>query len=434
MNAESHAVRRASPVCRTFARASGGSGGLPRILWINCRLLHPLVGGDRLRTFHMLRHLKRWFHITYLCPLSPSDDDEAIDLAREYCDELAAVPHRVQDRGGPGFACSVLWNCAFGSLPFAARKYASTEVVNWLGPHLEAGRFSLVICDYLVSLVHILALERPTKVPVVVFQHNVESLIWQRHAAAARNPLKRWVYRREERLTIAMEGACARVAQGQITVSPLESRYFREERGMNNILGDVPAGVDCGYFEPTHSAEPHTIAFLGSMDWEANRIAVRAFLETTYPSVKSRFPDARFLVIGRNPSQQLRDAAAADPSVEVTGTVPDVRPFLSRAALLVLPLEVGGGTRVKVFEAMAAGVAIVSTPVGVEGLPVEPGRHAIIVPSGSQFTEAVARLLSDVETRGRIAAAARAWVEAEFSWEGAALRFKELCERCLQPR
>jgi glycosyltransferase involved in cell wall biosynthesis len=400
----------------------------PRILWINCRLLHPLIGGDRLRTYHMLRILKEWFEITYFCPRVADDTAEAVKLAAEYSDSCATYPHRFPPKGSPRFFAEVIANCISGSVPYMAKKYRSKRAHEWLEKTLTETRYDLVVCDYLVSLVHLMDLHLPKMPPVLVFQHNVESLIWQRHVAAAGNPVKRMIFRRERDLTLRMEDQCATLAAGQVTVSPLETQHFRDERGMRNVLGSVPTGVDCDHFQPTpETTEPYTMAFLGSMDWEANVLAVQGFITESLPAIKQRFPEAKFLVIGRNPPEWLREQSAKDPSIEVTGTVDDVRPYLARAAIMVLPLTVGGGTRIKVFEAMAAGLAVVSTPTGVEGLPVVHEEHAWISESGTPFTEGILHLLSKPEARQTMARRGRELVEAEFGWRKAAEIFRDYC-------
>jgi glycosyltransferase involved in cell wall biosynthesis len=411
----------------TIKKTPEGTQRRPRVLWINCRLLHPLIGGDRLRTYHMLRVLKEWFEITYLCPRTSADGDEAVIRALEYCDTCEVYPHHFHSRGSLGFMSGVLKNCLSGTVPYMAEKYRSDTANAWLQTELKKGAYDLVVCDYLVSLVHVMDMNLREMPPVVVFQHNVESLIWQRHADTARHFLKRWIFQKERAFTLQMEDRCASVA-GQVTVSPLESRYFREERRMTNVLGDVPAGVDCEYFQPSpDKAEPHTFAFLGSMDWEANVQAVRRFAQESLPAIVSQFPDANFIVIGRNPPAWLVEMAATNPALEVTGTVDDVRPYLARASMMVLPLEVGGGTRIKVFEAMAAGLAIVSTPTGVEGLPAVHGENAWIVPPGQLFTEGVLHLLTESGTRNALARSGRELVERNFSWRSAAEAFRDCC-------
>ena len=416
----------------THARQA--QGGRPRLLWINCRLLHPLIGGDRLRTYHMLRILKEWFEITYLCPRTAEDQAVAEQSASEYSDHCVVYPHSFTRRGTPAFVAEVVRNCLFGAYPYMAEKYRSLRASELLQGQLSPDRFDLIVCDYLVSFVHLLGMASMHRTPVIVFQHNVESLIWARHVENSPGTMKRWIYRRERDLTLRMEDQCAKKAAGQITVSPLESHHFRNERGMRNILGDVPTGVDCEHFQPSpETTEPYTMAFLGSMDWEANVIAVRSFIQESLPLILARFPAAKFLVIGRNPPSWLRERAAGDPSLEVTGTVDDVRPHLARAALMVLPLTVGGGTRIKVFEAMAAGLAVVSTPTGVEGLPLVHQEHAWIANDpGPGIAGGVLHLFAHPEARRAIAWRGRELVSQKFGWRASAERFRDLCLPLIQ--
>jgi polysaccharide biosynthesis protein PslH len=400
-----------------------------RILWINCRLLHPVNGGDRLRTYHMLKQLKRRHHITYLSPRTAEDEPQVLEAAQEYCHEVIAVPHRFTKRGTTRFAWEVFSNTMWGSRPLIARKYRSAETARLIRDLLSLQRFDLIICDYLAPVINLLELPIGLPAPLVIFQHNVESLIWRRHYECARNPLKRLVFLREWRLTERLEADAAALADGQIAVSQEEFRYFKDQRGMNNTLGAVPTGVDCSYHQPSLSPVAGTIAFLGAMDWHANLDAVEFFVREVYPAIRRRVPEAKFLVIGRNPPPRIRALAAADPSIEVTGTVPDVRPYLQRASVMVLPLRVGGGTRIKVFEAMASGVPIVSTLVGAEGLPLVDGEEILLADEPADFAERTCRLLENKELHERIRQQARRLVLEKYSWETVAAAFEGLCLR-----
>lgn len=422
-----------SPGFESSATMSSLSLSEPRrpltLLWVNVRLLHPLIGGDRIRTYQMLRRLKAFCRIHYVCPVTKEDDPGALAKASEYCDELSTFPLRLPRSGSPTFYLRALWNALVGKRPFSCGKYASQEAARLLQERLCAQRPDCVVADYLMSFVHFDGWKAPGQPPLIVFQHNLESLIWQRHLEAAGNPLKRFVFARERDLTRKLEERVAAVADGQIAVSEEEFAAFKTGRGMGNVLGWVPTGVDCDYFQPVTGADAATLAFLGSMDWHANVEAIQHFVRHSYPAIRRARPDARLLLIGRNPPPALRALAAMDASIEVTGTVDDVRPFLARAAIMILPLRVGGGTRIKVFEGMAAGLALVSTRIGVEGLPVRDGEHALLADDPVDFANAVLALMNDDALRARLAKTARGWVEAHFSWEHAARRFLELCAK-----
>lgn len=401
------------------------------ILWINLRLLHPLIGGDRIRTYQMLKTLRKTCRIHYFCPISKTDAGDAVTRASEYCDELTTYPNPAPRSGSLGFYTRILVNCLIGSTPFIAKKYASSLASQALGK-LRHHPFDLVVCDYLPSMIHVTHGGFSPTAPIVLFQHNVESLIWRRQAETAPTPLHRWIFRREQSLTTAYEDASAAASNGQIAVSEDEVLHFRNQRKMPNVLGCVPTGVDCDYFQPSADSEPATIAFLGAMDWRANIDAVLEFHRKAWPPILRDTPSAHFLIIGRNPHLTIRDLATTDNRVTVTGTVDDVRPHLARASIMVLPLRIGGGTRIKVFEAMAAGLAIVSTAVGVEGLPVKDGTHLLIAETPEQFAEKITWLIQHPQERARMAATARDFVLKNHSWQQATRQFLDLCQDLLK--
>jgi glycosyltransferase involved in cell wall biosynthesis len=188
----------------------------------------------------------------------------------------------------------------------------------------------------------------------------------------------------------------------------------------------VPTGVDTAYFRPNGHPEPAPgLVFTGSMDWYPNEDAILHFIRTSLPRIRAAVPEVSLTVVGRNPSPALR--AAQGPGIHVTGTVDDVRPFIAEAAVYVVPLRVGGGTRLKLFEALAMGKAVVSTTVGAEGLPLEPGQHFIEADGPVDFARAVVGLLRNPEQRLRLGAAGRRLVESRYSWSQVATEFEQRC-------
>jgi glycosyltransferase involved in cell wall biosynthesis len=163
------------------------------------------------------------------------------------------------------------------------------------------------------------------------------------------------------------------------------------------------------------------------MDWYPNEDAVLHFVDTILPRIRRDVPDVSLTVVGRNPTPRLR-RLGEQAGVRITGTVDDVRPHVANAAVCVVPLRVGGGTRLKIFEALAMGKAVVSTSIGAEGLPVESGEHAMIADDPDDFASAVVRLLQRPDERHRLGSAGRRLVEERFSWHEVARRFEALCE------
>ena len=380
----------------------------------------------------MLKALRKRHHLTYLCLRTPADTDESVALATEYCHELIPVPHAVKNKRGPQFYAEVLENTLFGKYPFLASKYVSPESIAHLRRLIAGGTFDLLICDYLAPMGNLLELPERPALPMMLFQHNVESVIFKRHADATANPLKRALYRKQWRAVERMEKQAAAFVDAQVSVSDSDTELFRA-MGMTNVLGAVPTGVDCEFFQPP--ATPPTkpvLAFLGSMDWDANQDAVRWFTTEVLPRIRARVPAAEFLGIGRNPPSSLQALAASDPLIRLTGTVPDVRPYMAEAAAMVLPLRVGGGTRIKVYEAMAMGTPVISTTIGAEGLDYTHGKNILIADSAEAFANETIALLENATRAGEIAAEARRHVAEKYSWGSVADIFSRYCEQTVE--
>jgi glycosyltransferase involved in cell wall biosynthesis len=194
------------------------------------------------------------------------------------------------------------------------------------------------------------------------------------------------------------------------------------------VLGAVPTGVDTEFFCPPtpRTPEPGLIGFLGSMDWMPNIECVEYFVDEIYPRVREHYPDARFRIIGRDPAPRVRQLAEQDSSIEVTGTVDDVRPHLDACEILVVPLRSGGGTRIKIFEAMAQGVPVVSTTIGAEGLPVVDGETILIADEAGAFHLRVTQCLSSHHLRNALSNRARQRLVQENSWEQVLRSFCDL--------
>jgi glycosyltransferase involved in cell wall biosynthesis len=191
----------------------------------------------------------------------------------------------------------------------------------------------------------------------------------------------------------------------------------------------VPTGVDTDYFAPAapHPTDSRDLVFVGSMDWMPNDDGIRWFAQAVFPLVRQRQPDATLTVVGRSPSADMQRLAERTPGIRVTGSVPDVRPYLQRAVASVVPLRIGGGTRLKVFEAMAAGAPVVSTAIGAEGLPVQHGRHLLIADSPEAQAEAIVHLLTDRASALAMADRAREYVCTHCSWNAVARQFLDAC-------
>jgi polysaccharide biosynthesis protein PslH len=399
-----------------------------RILWVKSGPLYPLNTGGRKRTHAMLVELARHHHVTYLANLPAGHVLAREEPGASYAQEKIWIPSREPGEGSLAWVVSLVKNLLFSTQPFVLDRYRNEELARTLLDLDANGGFDLVLCDFLTPAVNF-DFDR-IDTPVVLFQHNVEARIWERLAAEKKNPLMRLLFRDQAARMREAEKALSAQCQGVIAVSPEDAADFREDYGLENVLGDVPTGVDTAFFSPPgpRTPEPGLIGFLGSMDWMPNIECVHHFVRDIFPGILARHPAARFLVIGRDPPPSLRCLTSDDDRVILTGTVEDVRPFLDRCEVLVVPLRSGGGTRIKIFEAMAQGVPVVSTTIGAEGLPVPDGEAVLLADDPASFASAVVALLESPELRERLSRRARELVVADHGWEAVTEVFTDLLQ------
>jgi sugar transferase (PEP-CTERM/EpsH1 system associated) len=400
-----------------------------RILWLKTELLHPLDKGGKIRTYHMLRGLRERAHVTYLTLADGSAGRDARRSASEYCDELLAVPFSPPVKGTAAYYAALLGNLA-SRLPYAVARYRSPAMSAAITRAVRDRRIDLVVCDFLVSAINF---PGGLGVPAVLFQHNVEAAIWARHVQVARSLMMRaYLGEQWRRMRVFEQRQCQRFDH-VIAVSEADRDAFRAEYGVTRVAA-IPTGVDVDFFHPSATAKPASteIVFVGSMDWMPNIDAVAWFVTDVLPLVRRQISDASLTIVGRDPTPTVRELASRVPGVAVTGTVPDVRPYLERAALVVVPLRVGGGTRLKIFEAMAMEKAVVSTQIGAEGLPVQGGEELLLADDPPSFAAAVVSLLRNDVMARRLGEAAAARVRRDFGWAAVTKQFIALCERVVQ--
>lgn len=395
------------------------------LLWIKSELLHPIDKGGRIRTYNMLRALKQQHRVTYLTLDNGMAAPDAEQRALEYCHDLIRVPFREAMRGSPRFWMELLANVA-SPLPYAVAKYHSPRMRAEISDTVRKDRIDVAVCDFLFPSRNV-----PDGLPcrTVLFQHNVEAAIWKRHAAVQRNPLARAYFTEQWRRMKRIEGAeCLRFDR-VIAVSRADADELEREYGIRSVA-DVPTGVDTEFFRPAPGAasRPHELVFTGSMDWMPNGDGIRWFADEVLPRIHRVLPDVTLTVVGRNPPPSILALAARDSRVRVTGTVPDVRPHIDQASVFIVPLRVGGGTRLKIYEAMAMECPLVTTTIGAEGLPVEHDRHLLIADGAEAFANAVLELLQDPERARHMGLISAEWVRENYGWERAATEFARLLE------
>jgi sugar transferase (PEP-CTERM/EpsH1 system associated) len=399
-----------------------------KVLWLNAGLLLPLDKGGKLRTWHLMRYLARRHEISYLSFSDPSPRAEDREGMREACARLVTVPRTDPAKGTLRFYANAA-RYVVDPVPYAVAKYRSPEYRERLAGLLRDGGFDALVCDFLVPLVNM-----PARLPCpsILFTHNVEAEIWRRHAETATNPIARRLLGRQWRRMLRFERDALARFDLVLAVSAADAATFGRlyPGALRSPVHVVQTGVETQYFAPTGSVTPRPahMVFTGSMDWLPNEDGMQYFVRDILPRIRRARPDATLSIIGRAPTPAVR-RLAEEAGVTVTGRVEDVRPHIAEGSVYVVPLRIGGGTRLKIFEAMAMGKAVVSTTVGAEGLPVTPDEDIVIADQPEAFADAVLRLFDDERGRRRLEGAARRLVVERYDWSAVARDFESALEQ-----
>jgi sugar transferase (PEP-CTERM/EpsH1 system associated) len=393
-----------------------------KILWVKTDFLHPTTKGGHIRTLEILKRLHARHEIHYVAFDDPANP-EGPQRSSEYCSRAYPVRHSVPRKDSPAFLAQLAAGL-IEPLPVTISRCRSAAMRRRIQRLLAEQSFDRLVCDFLAPAANI-----PRLSDWVLFQHNVESAIWRRHAEHAPDPVRRAYLRLQATRMRAYEERVCREAAEIVAVSRQDASTMRRWYRVSRVAV-VPTGVDVEYFSgPSPVPRVADLVFVGSMDWLPNVDGVTWFVREVLPRLRNRHPDCTVAIVGRSPDRAVAGLAARDPRILVTGTVDDVRPYLWGSSVAIVPLRIGGGTRLKIYEAMAAGVPVVSTVLGAEGLDVSSPRNIRLADNPDEFAAACADLLEGAEARARQARAARELVHSRCSWEAAAGAFEEILER-----
>lgn len=383
-----------------------------KILWVKAGGLVPLDLGGKIRSFQMMKALSRKHAITFFTYYQRHDGDQHKELENIF-DRVICCPLSIPDSGTAGERLRYAKNLLTWS-PYALSKYRSRQVARRLKNLVLTDTYDILIADFCVGGVNF-----PWKLPhtKILFTHNAEAEIWRQHFLMAESPLWKFVTWREWKTMLRRESAYARRADHVFTVSQNDREYFSRFVPADNIT-TIPTGVDAEYFHPTQTSEAlDSVVFTGAMDWKPNEDAVLYFCAEILPRIRTKLPSLTFWIVGRNPSECVRRLATQDSRVRVTGRVDDVRPYLHQAAVCAVPLRIGSGTRMKIFEAMACGKAVVSSSLGAQGLPIKDGRNIVLADRPEEFAAGVIELCQNKAKRADIGTQARALVAENYTWD-----------------
>ncbi|MFO1435817.1 MAG: glycosyltransferase family 4 protein [Gammaproteobacteria bacterium] len=381
-----------------------------KILILDEEFPYPLNSGKRARSFNLNSRLAKKHEVRWLAWGDP--DSEACRYFASVGIHPIAVKRKSPPRSGAGFYLRLLWNL-FQADPYIVTSHFGSAMQRCLEQQLQEFAPDVVLCEWSPYSYYLRGI---ISCPVVVVAHNVEARIWQRYFQHETNPLKRWYIGQQARKVQQFESRMLGSISGLTTVTE-EEREFFSRLDPSLPIRVIDNGVDLDYFRsasvPLKTTE---LVFAASMDWRPNQDAAMHLVQSIFPRIKAEVPNATLTLVGRNPPPHIR-ALAQVAGVTVTGTVDDVRPYLDRAAVCVVPIRIGGGSRLKILDALAMSKAVVSTHVGAEGLHVRHGENIALADSDAEFSAAVVSLIHDPHQARSLGMAGRARVEERYGWD-----------------
>jgi glycosyltransferase involved in cell wall biosynthesis len=397
-----------------------GSQAPPRVVVVDEEFPSPPNSGKRLRTWNLVTRLAPEFAITYVAHANPDPEEceQAIGRLQALGIRTLSVPRKRAPRHGPGLAAKLASNL-FSSDPYSVASHRTYAMENQLKQLLRGADVDLWHVEWTPYASYFRNI--PAE-PLVIAAHNVESLIWQRYAEAERSLPRRAYLRLQERRFARFERWAFSRAAATIAVSEVDADLARRRFGADRV-SVVENGVEGGAYRGDGSPrDPFRMAFVGSLDWRPNVDGLTHFLQTAFPQIVAAEPRTRFHIVGRKPVRALVDLAARWPQVTIHADVPNVIPHLSQAGMLVVPLRIGGGSRLKIIEAAANGLPVVSTRIGAEGLAFSDPQHLLLVDQIEQLaapTLTVQRSFGAALMRARHAAEV---VAAMYEWQALAAK------------
>jgi len=395
------------------------------ILFLSSRNPYPIRSGHSQRTFNLIKYAAQNHSIFLLAFLEKDEDLENVSAMREICADV--YPFYIPDEQSKWrFALSLIRNL-FSPLPYTAQKYDSDEMRCKIRELLEERKFDILHCDTPDFAQYI---DEVRNIPKVVVNHNVESKLMYRRCLYAKNMLERmYLYLQSLKMRRYEKRICGRFDSCVVVSETDKDDLQRISPGAK--ISIVPNGVDIEYFRPMHEKPTeNSLIFVGGMSWFPNLDGALWFCEEIWPSIKGEIPGARITFIGPDPSSKILEMAETD-NIEAPGFVDDIRSYAAKAAVYVVPLRIGGGTRLKILDAMAMGKAVVSTSIGCEGLDVTPEENIIVADSAEEFARRTVELLRNPDLTERLGIAGRKLAEEKYDWNMIGVKMEEVYQACM---
>lgn len=393
-----------------------------KVLWVLGEVPIPADSGARLRILGLLKPLAARHDVT-AAVLDPGPAGQAsLRELEQICSKVAVLPWRGRSQG-IGMVAGAALNL-LSPWPYSVARYCTADTEQCLS-ELAARPFDIIQCENIGFHRY---LRSPASAPRVLGTHNVEADVWRQRARLSRNPILSAYLGRQAARMARYEGDLTRSYDWVTAVTEPDAARLQADYGIQNVTV-VPNGVDTEYFMPApEPPEPNLVLFTGAMDYAPNDDAMRYFLDRIWHRVASRIHAARLEIVGRAPSDHLRRLANASPGLTLTGWVPDTRPYLARASVVVVPLRIGGGSRLKILEAMAMRKPVVSTSVGAAGLGVAANKHLLIADEPDGFAEHVVSILANDGHGTSMASAGFSFVTQHHTWSELSRRLERAWE------
>lgn len=390
------------------------------ILFVSITVPYPAIDGGRIRVLNLLKRLvNQGDNLTFVALKTKDTDPEGI----EYLRNLGIDAHLVEDESNkPKF----LYRAIFHRKPFTVAKYYSDDFARKLENLIRKKSFDIIHFEMLHSGQYLDDLSE--KIPTLLSLQNIDSVVWQRLAEYSKSKIQKIGYRHQSHTFRRYEKKMCPKFNTVTCVSKIDKDILSAICSQADI-DLIPNGVDLDLYRPKYEQEKENVlVFTGSMDWLPNEDAAVYFTQHVFPLIKQNIKSVKFQIVGSNPTESVLKLGKQE-NVVVTGRVEDIKPYIAQATVYVVPLRIGGGTRLKILEALAMGKAVVSTPVGAEGLDLSDGEDIFLAEDVESFAETIIRLMNSKDHRRQVGMAGRKFMEKEYSWDKIGKKLREVYER-----
>ncbi len=386
------------------------SGKRLRVLFVLPQISWPPDRGGRIVQYHLMKGIQERHDVWATALIHHPEEYQDAEEWKKECPNLEVFEAR------PKWSLSLMFKALFSPIPYKVHRFYQPEMAGWVQHCIRENHIDVVHCHNFYTAQYVTGDESSAR---VLYKENFESLVLERFVKESRHPwLLRQAARRQVSRTRRYEINVCKNFHQVIHISEEDRKKFGACHP-KAPLDVVEPGIDLEYYKPsTRPPQPHRVVFTGAMNYFPNVDAVHFFCESIWPLVRQTIPEAEFFIVGQRPEDSVQ-ALHGKNGVTVTGRVEDIRESVHKGAVYVSPLRVGGGIKLKMLEALALGKAVVTTPIGIEGLKVNPGKHLLSRESPEAFAGAVIQLLKQEEQRKQMEGNARAWAEAHGGWERA---------------